>query len=186
MSNFEDGLWSDLVREHGSELALAPRPARRRLRRGVPLTAGALVVAGAMIAAALILTAGTSPPAYAVSENSDGTVTVTINELLGVSGANAELVRLGVRATVARVEPGCNASANLVPGPPPLATKMVHPDRPGVMTIDPSLIPPGDTLRISAERLSSGPPAAVGLGIALYRGPAPACVPSGDSQSAGR
>ncbi len=111
MSSFEDRLWSELVREHGERLALAgarrsPRP-RRSWR--APLAAGGVVLTAAIVAGALLLTASTSPPAYAVVVNPDGSVTLTIDELIGVSAANARLAKLGVRARVAVIEAGCTA-----------------------------------------------------------------------------
>ncbi len=202
MSSFEDRLWSELVREHGETLALAgarrsPRP-RRSWR--APLAAGGVVLTAAIVAGALLLTASTSPPAYAVVVNPDGSVTLTIDELIGVKAANAQLARLGVRVRVAVVEAGCAAKGVHARFPallpfgmqrePVEERRMVRPvkTRPGFggigMVIRPGAIPPGDTLLLTARRLSTGrhagaPVHAVGLTMGLYRGPAPACVPRG-------
>ncbi|HEY7933781.1 MAG TPA: hypothetical protein VID48_08150 [Solirubrobacteraceae bacterium] len=186
MPKFEDRLWEELVREHGSELASTPIRIRPERRRRVSLTAGALAgVAGAIIAI-LLLTAGTSPPVYAVSENQDGTVTVTINDLVGISGANAQLKKLGVRAKIAKGEPGCITSAKPVRVAPDLSVAMTHPSKVGAttgITINPRLIPFGDTLRIVVRRIDTHRGLlGVGLNFGLFRGSAPSCAPQrGDS-----
>jgi hypothetical protein len=190
MTDFEDGLWSELVREHGAELLhLGPRP-RNRSRRAwrAPLAAGAVAVTGVIVAAALTITASNSPPAYALVVHANGTVTLTINELVGISPVNAQLARLGVRARVARVEPGCTAEGHFIRTRLHLHPKSglpVEPEklRPGLggirMVIHPSEIPPGDTLLLTARRMDGthdgAPFQALGMSMGLYRGPAPAC-----------
>ncbi len=98
MSTFEDNLWRELAREHDAEHALPGRastsgPARRRRLAGASLGLAAVATA-----AALVLSAGTAAPAFAVTSNPNGTVTVTIDEIAGIAGANAQLTALGVRA----------------------------------------------------------------------------------------
>ena len=108
MSKFEDRLWRDLVRKHGADLAQMTRPAAKPPRRARPrLLAGTsigLAVAGT--AAALVLSAASSPPAFAVNRNSDGTWTVSIQKLAAVHGANADLAALGIRARLVVVTAG--------------------------------------------------------------------------------
>ena len=88
MSNFEDQLWSQLVRERGEQMRAAPRataalassvtatrPATRRalrLRRPALLTGSALGIAGLATAGVLAITSAS--PAFAVTKNPDGTV----------------------------------------------------------------------------------------------------------------
>jgi hypothetical protein len=177
MSKFEDRLWSELVLDHGPQLAAMRRiEIRRRSRRG-PVAVGAVALAGVLTAVALTATTGTSPSvAYAVSQSSDGTVSVTLNELTGVSGANTQLAKLHVKVRVATVEAGCTAKGQIVPTPSAIVSNLVRPMRQGV-TIQPNLIPAGDTLVISARQL--GP--AVGMSYGFYRSPAPSCVGVGDS-----
>jgi len=172
MSRFEDRLWSELVLERGLELAAVTRAERpRRLRTG-PVAVGAVVVAGALAAVALTATTGPSPSdAYSVSQSFDGTVTVSIKELSGVSGANAELTDLHVRVRVAAVEAGCTATGKTVPIPPAIASDLLRPEKQSV-TIEPNLIPEGDILVISAKQLGTG----VGMSYGFYRGTAPSCV----------
>jgi hypothetical protein len=151
----------------------------RRKWRKAPLALGGLGAGAAALVLALTLGASTSSPtAYAVSEHSDGTITVTIDELLGIGEANAALAKLGVKATVAKVEPGCPSDLDTVTMPPGLGHKIVSPERQSV-TIQPSYIPPEDSLLISAERVGAG----IELSTGLYRGPSPSCVLPGDSQS---
>jgi hypothetical protein len=177
MSKFEDRLWSELVLDHGPQLAAMTRiEIPHRPRRG-PAAIGAVALAGTIAAVALTATTGTSPSvAYAVSQSSDGTVSVTLNEITGVSGANAQLAKLHVKVRVATVEAGCTAKGQIVLIPPATVSNLVRPLKQGV-TIQPNLIPAGDTLVISARQI--GP--AVGMSYGLYRGPAPSCVGVGDS-----
>lgn len=201
MSRIEDRLWTELVRDHAVELEFAS-PARagrqRRVRRTLFATGG-LGLAGAIAAASFVVTAATSSPAFALTQNADGTVTLTINELAGVTGANEELTRLDIRAHVARIEAGCTASdrpiAPIASNGEPLETKPVEAN--GIVQrvigegmnawrIDPSAIPTGDTLGLVAtehESIVSGGSApgsrvtVESFGAALYHGRAPACFP---------
>lgn len=170
MSSFDDQLWSELVRLHGSELQ--PRELRtvRRRSRKAPIAAGALATSAGAVALALTLSAGSAPAAYAVTQNPDGTLSVTLSEIVGVSGANAELERLGVDARVVPVEDECPPpsgarAAPAVPASIPMTMRSV--------TISPKSIPPGDTLLIEAQQISDH----TALGVTLIRGSAPACLP---------
>jgi hypothetical protein len=149
-----------------------------RQRRRIPIT---VIGIGATAAAALVVIAiatGKGTPAYAVSEASDGSVIITIEELVGVSGANAELSKLGIRATVVPVEAGCSSRVTRVPIPPGLGVRMARPSGNG-MSIQPSEIPTGDSLMLSAQSVGPG----VGLTVGLYRGAAPSCSAPGDTTS---
>jgi hypothetical protein len=172
MSTFEDQLWADLVREYAAELALVQRPAqRRRRKRPVLITGGALGLAGTATALAFALAATSGTPAFAVTSNSDGSVTVTLHDIAGVAGANAELSKLGVRARAVHAVAGCTAPADRVPvyhfagAVRPAAT-------PYGVTIAPNAIPQSDTLVLAARELSNDH---VELGVMLVRGAAPAC-----------
>ncbi len=74
MSEFEDNLWLEVVREHGHELARARRPVRkhRRATRSQLLGGTTVGLAGVATAAALLFGASTSPPAFAVTRNRTG------------------------------------------------------------------------------------------------------------------
>ena len=101
MGRYEDRLWSDLVQEHGRALAVTERPEPRRaggaglLRRPRVVAGSTLGLAGVGVAVVLTLGAASSPPAYAVTTNSDGSVTVQINEETDLPQANAKLLSMG-------------------------------------------------------------------------------------------
>lgn len=203
MSRFQERLWQELVADHGAALAypqglrdplrplpiLEPRrPAARRLPALLPdrlrlrpsgLAATLAALVATVAAVAILSTTGTAPSAaYAVTQNPDGTIKVSIDELTGVTGANAQLAKLGVRVTVVPVQAGCSSVGLIAPMNPSLAATVAHIEGQGV-TIQPKLIPAGDTLVLAARQIGS----IVGLGYKLYQGAAPTCVPSGDSHA---
>ena len=112
MSRFEDNLWREVQRAYGPELSEADGPLHRGSRLRAPVIAGtSLGVVGAGVAAAVILSAASSSPAFAVTQHKDGTVSVAIWRVAGIPGANARLAQLGVRARAVRVDNGCQVSA---------------------------------------------------------------------------
>lgn len=194
MSEFKERLWSELVREHAAALAYPAgvRDPRRRLpiveprrspRVSLPVLrprqlAGAFAAVLALAVAVTVasVTSSTSSAAYAVTQHSDGSVTVTIDELTGVAGANAQLEKLGVPVRVATVRAGCPKPTSIVlPLPPSLRGRIAHIEGQGVAT-SPDLVPAGDTLVLSAYQTGAG----VFLTSSLYRGTAPTCVSPGD------
>lgn len=178
MSKFEDRLWSELVLDHGPQLASMTRIEVPYRSRRAPAAIGAVALAGTIAAVALTATTGTSPSAaYAVSQSSDGTVSVTIKEISGVNGANAQLARLHVKVRVATVEAGCTATGQTVPIPPTIVSNLVRPARQG-WTIQPRLIPQDDTLVLSVRQIGT----AAGTSYGFFRSPAPSCVGIGDSR----
>jgi hypothetical protein len=114
MTAFEDGLWDRLVDEHGAnDLELTadhPSSARRPLMIGGGLTA----VAAATAAGVIALTAATdAPPAYAMTQNPDGTLTVTIHDMrAAIPELNARFAQMGIDETVVPVEASCPAGPN--------------------------------------------------------------------------
>jgi hypothetical protein len=150
MSEFEDNLWLAVVREHGHELARAERRVRKRRRATRPqLLAGTTVGVAAMATAAtLLLGASTSSPAFAVTRNPDGTVTVNLMQPSGIAGANRKLAAMGVRAQIA-------AQAKTPP-------KLVCPGGTApTITFDPTRIPERHMLVISPGQASAGHAAAL-------------------------
>ncbi|HEY4460200.1 MAG TPA: hypothetical protein VGN81_38180 [Pseudonocardiaceae bacterium] len=106
------------MEQHGPALAVLERPEpQRRSNRPLWMTGGALAIALA-VAGVLTLTSGSSSPAYAVTQNPNGTVTLTLADMTGVDGANAELRKLGLPVLVVPFQHGCvgetafDASAN--------------------------------------------------------------------------
>lgn len=185
MARFEDRLWNELVEQHGALLAEPPAqihsPARRRgrVRRGGPLAALGLALAAGLAALVIGLSANGGSSAYAVVTNPDGTVTVTVSELVGVGPANERLTELGLPVRIAPVQDGCPVSRRQLPFVhlPPEQTRALYETlggRGGVsLRIDPSAIPHGDTLLLSAHELRPGFVALRGL---VIEGAAPSCV----------
>lgn len=104
------GLWLAVVREHASD-----QSSRRRVDHWPLRLAGATIgVAAAATAVALLMGAATTSPAFAVTRNHDGTVTVSIRSYSGIAGANAKLHRLGIRARVMPSAPSrCRATSTI-------------------------------------------------------------------------
>jgi hypothetical protein len=169
MSTFEDRLWSDLVREHGDQMAAhrgLTRPASRR--RPALITGSALVTVALATALVLALTAGTSaPPAYAVITNPDGTVTVTLNDISALNRLNAELARDGLRAKAIPVTATCPTRAfqNTMPAGTDPSTYTI--------TIVPADIPDGYTAIVAVSQNASGQ---VTLVQGAFPNPGPSCI----------
>jgi hypothetical protein len=179
MSKFEDRLWRELVHRHGADLARVTRPAAKHARRTRPrLLAGTSVaLAGVGATLALVLSAASSPPAFAVSHNADGTYTVSLQKLAAVHGANARLAALGIRARLVEVTQGCTVKTL----PPAavhamqLAQGMAGKAAPQVASarLDPRKIPPGKWQVIPTYRVGGE----VHVDKAhLIQGRAPACI----------
>lgn len=181
MISFSDQLFHDLIREHGPALQAAELTApgqRHHLRRGAWLAGGAGTLAVG-ITASLAAFGGTSP-AYAITPHSDGTVTVALTDLSGVTGANATLHNLGTRVVVVPVRAGCPSieSLPLPAGAPGKVSGSVRVDaaasgsKDGSITVQAKGIPAGDLLVVAVEVASHG----TAMSSRLTAAPAPACV----------
>jgi hypothetical protein len=146
------------------------------VRHGAWLTA--VVTAGAVTAGVLLL--GGSP-AYAVTQNPDGTVTVSIVRPAGVQPANDRLHVLGdpvavvPAGVVVPMGPGCPSLASL-PKPhaePPGKVTVRGNGSGGRLTVDAHGIPAGDTMLITAR---TAPDGGMQLAGTLISGPPPRCV----------
>jgi len=179
MTSFEDRLWAELAEEHATELALRnpPPPIRRRWR--LPFVA-ALALLGVVLVTIASLTASPGTQAFAVTRHPDGTITVTIKELVGIREANDQLAALGVNARAAGVEASCTTDMSQftsVPIPPQIGGRLAsyaHAESASV-TITPSVIPGGDTLLLTARQIA---PDIVALNLQLFRGAVPSCIPA--------
>ena len=174
MTCFEDRLWADLVREHGDEIRIHPSLNRShttdRRRPALLRTGAALAAVGLAAGAVLIFTATNAvPPAYAVTTNPDGTVTVTLNEISAISGLNAELARDGLRAKAIPLTATCSTRGfpNMLPTGSNPSTYTI--------TIVPADIPPGYTAILAASENSSGE---VQLAEGAWPSPGPSCLNS--------
>lgn len=79
------------------------------------LAGGAAAAVAATTAAVLAISAATTAaPAFAVTDNPDGSVTITLNEITGVSDLNAKLASMGIAVRAVPVESGCTATAQVV------------------------------------------------------------------------
>ena len=195
VSPFEDRLLDYLVQEHGKSLADDGSP---QSRSATSLNKTRLALGGAAAGIALALACvlvisgglggGDTPAAFAIEGNPDGTVVLTLKEIIGVGGANAQLANLGVKAAIEPIEAGCTAAGvvDRTYGALAIVQDMVHPASVGGVAsgekrwlIFPSAIPPGDTLGLIAQRSEQGPAATAAYSFRLYRGLAPSCSPPG-------
>jgi hypothetical protein len=150
MGEFEDNLWLEVVREHGHEFLRTRRAVRKHRRATRPqLLAGTTVgLAAAATATAVLFSASTSPPAFAVTRNPDGTVTVNLMRQSGIPGANAKLAAMGVRAHIsvdAKTPPNLVCPGGTAP----------------TITFDPASIPAQDEVVIAPDQAGAGNAAAL-------------------------
>ncbi len=171
MSSFEDRLWSELVQEHGDEMRLGATTtsARRRTRRPAVLAGTALTTVGLAAAAVLVFTATTSTPAYAVTDNSDGTVTVTLRDVQDITALNAALAQSRIAARAIPLTADCPVHG--FPNPMPAGT---NPST-YTITIVPSEIPAGYTAIVAVGENTSGQ---IELAQGAFRPPVPVCFNS--------
>jgi hypothetical protein len=178
MTKFSDQLFDDLMREHGPALAgtgpLA-HPQRRVTARRTLLAGGGTLAVAAAIAGTVVARSPT--PAYAVTKNPDGTITLAVHQTSGIAGANARLRQLGDKqVVVVPVEPGCPSPGSLpapaVSGRGHRITTGTSVSRNGSVTVNAQGIPAGDILVVGVE--TSGH-SSLG-GAALTSPPAPSCI----------
>ncbi|SMD04379.1 hypothetical protein [Lentzea albidocapillata] len=168
MTTFKDNLLNDLMCEHGQTVEVAPERHRRSAR---PLLAAAGVLA--MAGAATIAIVNSDSPAYAVTKNADGSVTVSIRDIKGVDGANAKLHEYGIGAKAVPMSRDC---AELDETKMDLLGDYVLPRvaDDGSITMSPGDIPAGYTVLLG---ISNMPNRDTGLGFTgPIRNPAPDCL----------
>jgi hypothetical protein len=175
MTKFSDQLFDDLMREHGPALARTTLPVQSK--RGVAtrrtlLAGGGTLAVAAAIAGTLVARSGS--PAYAVTKNPDGTITLAVYQTSGIAGANARLRQLGDKqVVVVPVKPGCpRPPAPAVSGRGHRITTGTAISPNGSVTVNAHGIPAGDILVVGME--TSGH-SRLGIGI-LTSPPAPSCV----------
>jgi hypothetical protein len=171
---FEDSLWMHLVDAHGADRA-QPAPASPRRSRRRPVLAGAGAVGIAAIAATATLVVGatsTTPPAYALTQNANGTYTLTINDAVtAIPQVNARLEALGINSRLIPVTPNCTAPNTA--GIP--LFDYGNADTSQTMTIDSANIPSGSTGYIAVDEASPGD---VEMAVGTTDRPLPACLNS--------
>jgi hypothetical protein len=152
MSKFEDHLWTEFAREHADAMARLNRSTVRRAYRGPRLVAGTgLGLVGIGVALVLVLGATRTSPAFAVTPNHDGTVTISIKRLSGIAGANAKLHELGIRARVVPQAPvGCQPTLDSTGGHgAPAPSHQMDETASAHWTINPRQVPVGSTLALT-------------------------------------
>ncbi len=125
MSTFEDHLWSELVSDHGEQIRQAGKATatlaasqressgRRRwqassarpIRRQLALAAAVLAIAS-LASVTFLANRTTKNPtaprmsraAFAITDNHDGTLSVTLNKRSALRALNASLARYGLKA----------------------------------------------------------------------------------------
>lgn len=190
MSNFEDELWSQLLRERGEQMraapgataalassVTAPRPATPRaprLRRPALLTGSALGIAGLATAGVFALTS--TSPAFAVTKNPDGTVAITLSDISDLPALNQKLAQDGVSVTAVPISTSCSATGAINnPSGEGMPSTQASQETTNLVTIDPSQIPSGDIGVLGASQTASGQ---VTLLFGDTTPPAPSCLNS--------
>jgi hypothetical protein len=134
MTKFTENLWSDIAREHGAPLAQATRPGPGRARRTGLIAGSTLALAAGGTALALGLTSTGSTPAgstavggirkvvtdaYTITEMSNGSVLVQINQQSSIIAADAKLSSMGFQEKVAVFpKPGAATVSGPIPCTP--------------------------------------------------------------------
>jgi len=181
MTKFEDQLFADLMTEHRTRLAgIGPGPARRIQPRVAWLTGAATTVAAGAATAAVVLIGGSSP-AYAVTQNPNGTVTLSVASKAGIGPANTQLHVLGDPVVVVPVGADCPSinslpKPQLVPGGHISGSTSATGSRSGgptSITIDIQGVPAGDTAIVAYSTLPGGQAT---FASAVISGPVPSCV----------
>jgi hypothetical protein len=186
LTKFADQLFADLMHEHEAALRAIERPAapKARAARPVWVTSGALAASAAAAAGFVVLGGGS--PAYAVTRNTDGTVTISLHELSGIDGANAKLHSLGLPVAVVPVRAGCAPVGSLAARSQGKITASATVQGDGSVTVDVKGVPPGETALATFGKDVSGK---IEGSIVLIKGKAPSCVsmpePSGGGAGAG-
>jgi hypothetical protein len=105
MTKFTDNLWSDLARQHGAALAQTRRRGPSWIRRPRVIAGSTLALAAiaAVITLGLTSTGGTTAggtrvvtDAYTITQNSSGSVLVTISRSQSIAQANQKLADMGI------------------------------------------------------------------------------------------
>ncbi|HEX8867726.1 MAG TPA: hypothetical protein VF821_18855 [Lentzea sp.] len=119
MSKFEDNLWAQLERDHAPELreSVAARRRKNTARWLVAAAVAAVLGTAAAIAPAYF---GGTPPAYAVTYNPDGSVTVKVREIEQFDEVTAKLRERGIPVVAVPLRKDCRTKGRKInpPGDP--------------------------------------------------------------------
>jgi len=190
MTKFEDQLFDDLIREHGSALTTVTVPKRRPRSGRALLAVGVGGVAVAAVAGVLVATATGHGPgattaadsAYTVTNHPDGTVTLAVYQKSGIAAANAKLRQIGDgQVYLVPVGAGCPSITSL---PAPAVPLNGHlrvqasgsSGSGGAVTVNAKGVPAGDILVVGIETtFAHGVTTTLGASQ-LTSAPAPSCV----------
>lgn len=178
MTSPEDVIWQDLVATHGADQIQMSHTTQTSTRgyRGPRLAVGAGGLA-ATAAAVLVLTGTFStPPAYALTANGNGSYTLTINDLqAAIPEVNAEFAKLGIHARAIPVTSTCTAPYTGFPlfdyGKANMSESL---------TVDNANIPVGWTAFLAVEEMPDGH---VAMALGTTVAPLPACLNSSEQLS---
>src|SRR5215475_14833152 len=135
MAKFTENLWNDLAQEHGAALAQATRPGPGLARRPRVIAGSTLALAAAGTALGLGLTSTGGPSrsatggmrvitdAYTITQNSNGSVLVTINQTEALPQANQKLTAMGIHEQI---------TIDMASGPAPVSGPVPCTPAPGV------------------------------------------------------
>lgn len=173
MSKFEDNLWAQLERDHAPALLQSVATQRRlRTRRWLGAVAS-VVVLGATAVIAPVYFGGT-PPAYAVVDNPDGSVTLTIREVQRFEEATAKLRERGIPAIAVPLRDNCTETGRSLEVPM-AAVDFEFTAGASKVTIDPNRIPADATVVLATENQSDH---WIVTGGVYARDQLPVCLPN--------
>jgi hypothetical protein len=141
-------------------------------RRPVAFAGAGAAFAAAAAVAVFLLASPATQPAYALTQNSDGSVTVTIHDVeTAVPALNARFKAMGIDETVVPVEANCRSKA----APPLFVDPKATTDQTLTFYRGHKYLAPGDHGVLAAEQLPNGQ---VAYAIAALTPPIPSCFPT--------
>ena len=155
MTKFADDLYDDLIDQHGAALtAISPPTASRRhlASRRVVLAAGTGGLGVAATAGSLVAVGGS--PAYALTTNHDGSISLAVYKDQGIAQANAKLKSIGARVVVVPVRAGCRGISTVRKPAVPVTGKVQvqgSVGRDGKVTVHAEGVPRGDVILVATE-----------------------------------
>ncbi len=141
---------------------------RRSRPRAFRLAAASSAALAAIVAAVVVVVGVTSgaAPAYALTQNSDGTITISLHNLTtGIPALNARLHQMGINETVVPVTQRCTTSTPVLDAGPGNLSETITIGRS-------NNYPAGVDGYLAAEQLPNG---SIGLGIGGMKAPLPSC-----------
>lgn len=153
--------------EQAARRELSPAPQRPR-RRTFRLAAASSAALAAIAAAAVLVVSATTgaSPAYALTNNADGSITISLNNLTtGISQLNARLQQMGINFTVIPVTPNCATSTAVLGAAPGSLSETITI---GTQNTEPA----GVDGFLAAEQLPNGQ---IGFASGGMKAPLPSC-----------